>query len=271
MSDPLPSRPVNRAMAYETDLVPAMFRPWSEELITRVSPQPGDRVLNVACGTGIIARQVSPQVGTDGSVVGLDINPSMLDVARSLPSPDVSPIAWYEGSGDELPFPAASFDLVLCQQGLQSLPNRPATVREMRRVVTGDGTVGVGVWRSLDHQPALAILDDALERHFGFSVTDPFSLGDATELRSLFSDAGFRAVKLKAVTRDVRFPSMKHFVQMIGRSAAAVTPELAQLDDHTLNAMIDTVAKDADAPLQPYRDGEGLTFPMEAHIVVATP
>lgn len=261
--------PPNPALAYEANLVPAMFRPWTPELLNRASPQAGDRVLDVACGTGIVARQATPVVGAEGSVVGLDISPPMLEVAASLPEPEGAPISWEQGSADELPFPDSSFDLVLCQQGLQFVPDKPAAVREMHRVLNPGGRAGVSVWRGLDHQPVFAALDDAIDRHLGYSAGDPFSLGDAGELRSLFDDAGFDDTHLEAVSRNVHFPSAEGFVRIIVMSAAAVIPEFAELDDETKDSMIGTVGTDVEGRLQPYRDNGGLTFPMESHIVVA--
>jgi ubiquinone/menaquinone biosynthesis C-methylase UbiE len=103
---------------YERHLVPAIFGPWAQDLLAFASPKPGERVLDVACGTGVVARLASQHVGLGGSVVGLDLNPGMLAVARALPPASVTPLEWYEGNVSALPFPDAAFDLVLCQQGL---------------------------------------------------------------------------------------------------------------------------------------------------------
>lgn len=128
----------NPAEAYERYLVPAIFLPSGEDLIRRAAPVGEERVL-VACGTGAVARQVAPLVGTGGMVVGLDLSPAMLAVARGLPVPGGAAIEWREGSAGALPFPEGSFDLVLCQQGLQFFPDRAAALRDMRRVLRPGG------------------------------------------------------------------------------------------------------------------------------------
>lgn len=260
----------NPAMAYEKNLVPAMFRPWSEELLKRAKPRPGHRVLDVACGTGIMVRQVAPQIGPEGSVVGLDISEPMLEVAMSLTVPNGAAITWQQGDAENLPFPDASFDLVLCQQGLQFVPSKPAATGEMRRVLDSGGRAVVSVWRDLDHHPAFAAIDEAINKHLGASAAGPFSLGDSRILESHFDNAGFEDATIDTVTRDVTFPSAEGFVRIIVMSAAAVIPELGEMDEEGSDALIDAVGADVSPKLEPYRDGEGLTFPMHAHIVVAS-
>jgi ubiquinone/menaquinone biosynthesis C-methylase UbiE len=122
------------AEIYERHMVPAIFGPWAEDLLALATPLPGERVLDVACGTGVVARLVAQRVGPSGTVVGFDLNPGMLTVARSLPPPSGARIEWREGNVSAIPLPDATFDLVLCQQGLQFFPDRSAALREMRRV-----------------------------------------------------------------------------------------------------------------------------------------
>src|SRR5712664_152339 len=109
---------------YQKYLVPALFRPWASILLNLVSPKPGDRVLDVACGTGLVTRLAAEQVGRTGKVVGLDISSGMLSVARSVPASGGPRIEWNEGDATTLPFPDSSFDLVVCQLGLQFFPDR---------------------------------------------------------------------------------------------------------------------------------------------------
>jgi ubiquinone/menaquinone biosynthesis C-methylase UbiE len=110
----------NAAEIYEEYLVPAIFEPWARNLLDRAAPRPGERVLDVACGSGIVARLAAEQVGAAGTVVGVDINPGMIAVARK--NAGAAGVEWKEGNATALPLPDGSFDLVTCQQGLQFFP-----------------------------------------------------------------------------------------------------------------------------------------------------
>jgi ubiquinone/menaquinone biosynthesis C-methylase UbiE len=111
--------------------MPAVTAPWAADLITVAALPVGARVLDVACGTGIVARLAAPHVGQTGQVRGMDLNPRMLAVARALPSTPGAPITWQAGNAVALPFPEATFDRVLCQQGLQFFSDRLAAKREI--------------------------------------------------------------------------------------------------------------------------------------------
>ncbi len=133
------------AEQYERYPVRFILGPWAPGLIEAAALQAGQHVLDVACGTGVVTRLAAGQVGETGQVTGLDINPGMLTVARTLPRPAGAPITWQEGSALALPFPDAAFDAVLCQQGLQFFPDRPLAVREIHRVLRPGGRVAVSV------------------------------------------------------------------------------------------------------------------------------
>src|SRR5215208_1372728 len=188
----------NAAEIYEQHLVPTVFGPWAAELIEAASPRPGERVLDVACGTGVVARLAAERVGADGKVVGLDLNPGMLAVARAVASP--RPIDWREGSAVALPLEAGAFDLVLCQQGLQFFPDRLTALREMHRVLAPGGRLGLATWRPLQHSPGFVVMAEALGSHVGpeaAALTQaPFSLGDVKELGALVVGAGFQDVEI---------------------------------------------------------------------------
>ena len=129
------------AETYEEYLAPAISTPWTRVLLEYAAPRCGERALDLACGTGSVARQVAPMVGAEGKVVALDVSPAMLAVARALPPPAGAPIKWREGDAVQLDLPNGSFDLVLCLQGLQFFADRAAAAREMRRVLVEDGRV----------------------------------------------------------------------------------------------------------------------------------
>jgi ubiquinone/menaquinone biosynthesis C-methylase UbiE len=260
------------AQIYEQFFVPSIFRIWTGELLKRVKPAPGDRVLDVACGTGIVAREAAPLVGPDGSVTGLDPNPGMLAVARSIAPAGGPAIDWRQGSADALPFPEGSFDLVLCQHGMQFFPDRPAAMAEMRRVLAPGGRIGAVVWRSREHQTLWAAFDDIHERHFGSLGGGEiiYALGDADEFRRLFVDAGFPGVTVESVVRTVRFPSAAEFVRLTVLGGAAVLPEFAQMDDAARNALVEIIGREIAPTLDRYREGEGVAFPLAVHIATAS-
>ena len=137
MSQPTPWQVGSSAPeVYEPELVPAVFGPWASRVVALANPQPGERVLDVACGTGIVARAAAERVGPSGQVVGLDLNPHMLAVAQSVASERPAlPIEWREASVMAVPFSDAAFDIVYCQLGLQFFPDRLAALREMHRVL----------------------------------------------------------------------------------------------------------------------------------------
>ncbi len=256
------------AQAYERYLVPAIFIPWSQELLSRAAPKPGERVLDIACGTGIVARAVAPLVGASGRVVAQDISPAMLSVARSLPQPPGATIEWREGSADAEIFPEASFDLITCQQGLQFFPDRPAALAQMRRVLVPGGRLVLAVWCTPEHNPVHAAVNASRERRLGADAATSrrFSLGDAEELRTLLEGAGFRVVAIEPVVKTMRFASRDTYVRESLLASSAVLPELGKLDDAGRAALAAAIQEDVAPTLNEYADGEGLAFPMAAHI-----
>ena len=149
---------------YETQLVPAIFEPWAPLLVAQAALRAGERVLDIACGTGVVTRLVAPQVGPTGYVVGLDLNPGMLARARTSPPPEGAAVEWREGDAAALPFDVSTLDAVLCQLGFQYFSKRQQAAREMYRVLKPTGRLVALVWRALDHSPRFATLAAALER-----------------------------------------------------------------------------------------------------------
>src|SRR5688572_28443534 len=204
------------AELYERYLVPAITGVWAADLVRRAALQPGERVLDVACGTGIVARLAAEQVGAQGAVVGLDLNRAMLAVARALPCLPGAPISWTEASVLDMPFPDATFIAVLCQLGLQFFPDRPRALREIRRVLVHGGRVVLSVFGPLAHNPAPQALADSLERHLGPHASAikraEHDLDDPAELDALVADAGFAEVTIQTSTQHIRFPSPREYV-----------------------------------------------------------
>jgi SAM-dependent methyltransferase len=253
------------ADAYQAHLVPAIFGPWAPVVVGAARLRPGGRVLDVACGTGAVAREAARCLGVRGAVVGLDNNPAMLAVARSVPVSPGPPVEWREADAMSMPFADASFDVVLCQLGLQYFPDRRAALREMYRVLVPGGRVVLLVWQSIEHSPGFAVLAEALERHVGTPAATimraPFVFGDPEEVRAAVAGVGYQDVSVRGAIGTVRFQSAKHFVQY----QVAGSPLAAPVSEATDDAR-DALTRDVNAAMQPYESDEGLAFPIAAHL-----
>jgi ubiquinone/menaquinone biosynthesis C-methylase UbiE len=251
---------------YERELVPAVFEAWAPILVELAQLRPGDRVVDVACGTGIVARIAAKRVGPNGIAVGVDLNPGMLSVARSVAS--TGSLRWQEASADKLPFPDGSFDVVYCQLGLQFFSDRPAALREMRRVSSTEGRLALMVWRGIHESPGFAALEEALERHVGQAAATimraPFGLSSADELEALVRVAGFQNVSVVQRNGTVRFPSVERFVLSYVAGSPLAGP-VSKADDASREALISDVRK----ALREYTNDTELAFPIAAHLLSA--
>jgi ubiquinone/menaquinone biosynthesis C-methylase UbiE len=219
------------AEVYDDILVPSIFAPWVEKVLTKARLTYGQSVLDVACGTGIIAEGAYQCVGSQGSVVGLDINPEMLEVAAARRS---GSITWRKGDAQRMPFPDQQFDRVLCQLGLQYFTDPLAALLEMRRVLKDGGQVVVMVWRDIKHSPGFAHLADLIGEYIGAemgaSMRGPFAFGDdEPRLRMLLQAAQFSGVEVQVESDDVHFHSVEEFVgQQLAASPLGKSEDLAE-------------------------------------------
>jgi ubiquinone/menaquinone biosynthesis C-methylase UbiE len=205
------------AEVYEQYLGRAIADPFTRVLLDHAAPKQGERVLDLASGTGSVARQVAPMVGRQGRVVAVDINPAMLAVGRAMSPPAGAAIEWLEGNAIDLDLPDAAFDLVLCQQGLQFFPDRVGAAREMRRVLMPQGRVAISVWQTLARHPVYEALFKATASHLGarMSAMDvSFSFGDPEQLRAVLRNGGFDRI-------DIVPRSLEHQLAIAGAVRAA--------------------------------------------------
>lgn len=256
---------------YERELVPAVFGVWAPILVELAQPRSGERVVDVACGTGIVARIAAKRVGPTGAVVGVDLNPGMLSVAKSVMSTDSrsgEPLQWKEASADKLPLPDGSFDVVYCQLGLQFFADRAAALREMRRVLSAEGRLALMVWRGIHESPGFAVLAEALERHVGQAAAAimraPFGLSNADELEALVGAAGFQHIAVQQRSGTVRFPSVERFVLSYVAGSPLAGP-VSKADDAAREALITDVRN----ALAKYTSNTELAFPIAAHLLSA--
>ena len=254
---------------YERHLVPAMFTPWAADFVELATLQPGERVLDVACGTGVVARLMAPQVGVSGKVVGLDLAAGRLAVARALPPPQGAEIEWREGDVVSLPFGNAVFDLLCCHQGLQFFPDRVAALVEMSRVLTPGGRLLLSVWRSIEHHPDAVAMADALQRHVSPEASAfrnaIFSLGQAEAIEALLREAGFRDIVIRPVVKTLRFPSVEAFTMRYISAVGPLAQMVSEVDDNARTGLL----TDMNAALQSYVDADGLAIPTASHLVTA--
>jgi SAM-dependent methyltransferase len=250
------------AVIYEQEFVPALFGQWAPAVAEAAAIGPGDRVLDVACGTGVLAREAAERAGAEGRVTGLDLNDGMLAVARRI-RPEID---WRQGDATALPFEVGSFDAVVCQFALMYLPDRLAALGEMWRVLAPGGRLAVAVWAPLERATAYCALADIARRRTtdaaATMLAAPFVLGDEAELLSLFDAAGIAGAAVTTHEGHGRFASIDEFV----RAEVKGTPLDDLLDDDAYAAL----ASEARDEMTRFCDGEGkMAFPIEAHIVTA--
>lgn len=256
---------IDAAMAYEQIFVPALFRFWPEHLIKSVSVEPGDRTLDVACGTGALTRYLAKAVGMAPAPVGLDISPGMLNVAQRL-DPDIQ---WRRGDAQALPFENGSFDRVFCQFGLMFFADKVAAISEMKRVLSPGGMLVMAVWDSLDNNPGFLEKVDILDRLAGSRAGDalraPFCLGERRLSGESIEQAGLQLVDAKTLPGEARFRNMHEFVE------AEVRGWLPVMGVHLSEEVISAIHAECRRILSRYENGlqKQLRLPMSAHIVIA--
>lgn len=253
---------------YERYMVPAIFAPWAAYLLEQASLQVNERVLDAACGTGIVARLAAQQLNGTGRVIGLDLNPGMIALAQSLSREGGTALEWCEGNLEALPSANGEADVVLCQQGLQFCVDRAAAVRQMRRVLKPGGRPLLSVWRDLVHCPYNNAVVNAVTQHVGAEagkrMSAPCSLGNLEELRALLTAAEFADIQLKNHQIPMRISSLAEFLQ--GQfMASPIAGDIEALDTAKWTKLFHHM-KDT---LRAHAEGEGLTVPFEAHVAIA--
>ena len=238
---------------YQRYFVPAIGGPFAADLIEDAALGPGERVLDVACGTGVVTRLAAERVGPGATVAALDVNAAMLSTARSIPSSGAA-IQWYETSAEAMPLPDDVFDVVLCQLGLQFVADKKAALSEIRRVLVPGGRVLVSV------PPPSAffnVLDEALARHVGDEaagfVRMVFSLSASATIERLFRDAGFHDVAVRSFSKTLRLPAARDFLWQYVH-CTPLTGMLSNLDAARIAALEEEVVR----AWQPWSEDGGM-------------
>ena len=232
------------AELYQRYLVPAITTKWAQDLVDRAQLCAGEAILDVACGTGVVARMAA-KMASHGGVTALDLNEGMLAVARSLPS-EGAPITWIQGSALDLPFPSDSFDVVFCQLGLQFFPDHERALREMHRVLKASGRAALSVYgpieRTLGANAFALALDDVLGAHASRIKRGEHSFADPSQLEILLKDAGFDLVDVQTVVQTTVFPTVLDYVRF-QLLATPMTVLLKDVNEPDRQATIESVAR----------------------------
>lgn len=248
---------------YEEFFVPALFQQWVVKVADAAKPVPGDKALDIACGTGVLTREVAKRVLPGGSVAGVDRNEGMIAVAAKR-APEIE---WHVAQAESLSFPDGSFDAVVSQFGLMFFEDQTKAIGEMWRVVGIGGRLAVAVWDRLENLVGYAVLSDLLARLFNERVAAemrvPFAMGDTAVLTEMFEDAGVPGVEIQTVNLNATFPSVETWMRL-------------EVDGWTLGEMLDDeqvllLISEAEKELKTFvlEDGR-CSFPAAAHIVTAT-
>lgn len=221
-----------QAQAYDDMFVPALFGQWAPPLVDCARVRRGQSVLDVACGTGVVARAAREVVGPSGRVVGVDLSPAMLEVARDA-RPDLE---WMQGDAEDLPFAEAEFDVALCQSALFFFADPGRAVAEMARVVVPGGVVALQTYAPLAEQPAYGPFVELVARHAGpearVLLGTYWSQGALDSLIGLTSAAGLSLLESRSSLGVAIFPSAAAVAETEIRAtplAERITPETYEL------------------------------------------
>lgn len=250
--------------AYERYMVPVHCENRAIDLLDRVHVQPGEHVLDVASGTGVVTRHAARRVGSSGKVVGVELNPGMIEVALRA-SEFVDSIEYLEGDASALPVTDASFDVALCQHALMFFPDREASVRELHRALRPGGRAAISVFRTVEYNPAFGSLVTALERNTSEEAAafmrSPFVMESVAQMRGLFEQAGFEEICVLNRIETLRYPSIAHMV----RYETLNIPDPALQSDAVQALLKATISELVGASV----DDQGIAFPSQDFVVTA--
>ena len=255
--------------AFEKYIVPAFGGVWAQDIVKRAALRKGDRILDVGCGTGIVARYAYKALGDSVHITGVDVNDVALEKVREISARHAAPIEWKQADVTTLPFSDDTFDALLCQQGLQYFPDRFLALKEIKRVLVDEGRIVFSVWRPIEFSPLYLTLHKALEtyinREAASILLSAYTLSDPMQLKALFEGAGFKNVKIRIVIRQMRYSPLEEFL-FGSLSASPFANDILALEGTVRDEMFQEIRNS----ISNYIDDDGLAAPMECYVVSAT-
>lgn len=250
--------------AYEKYIVPAYTGVWAKEIVNRACLHEGEKILDVACGTGLVARIAADEQSNSGLIYGVDINEGMIKKAQEIEKN----INWHNHDVTDMPFPDNYFDVILCQQGLQYFLDPCLSLKEMNRVLVENGRILLSVWRPIKYSPFYESLCKILEKYVNAKAVSmlltAFTLGDYGELKTLFVDAGFNSININIVVKQMSYSPFEEFV-VGGIMASPFFNDIQEMQESKREEMLLEIYNSN----QNYIDDNGLASPMESYIINA--
>lgn len=256
------------AAAYDRFMVPGLFAAWAHRAVEVARLRPGDSVLDVACGSGVVACEAAKIAGSSGRVAGVDIDAGCIEYDRERSRERGDGIEWHCASALELPFGDSAFDACICQHGLQFFPDPVQGLREMRRVLKAQGRLVALTWGPLDQNSGHHVIVQALEKRGvdASAAKRSTSISDPDRLRDLAVQAGFNDASVKVETGRTNFESIDVFLEAQSKGSPSTRHAIALVPEADRPAFFEEVR----AALQPYCENGTLKYPMRANVLTAT-
>jgi len=250
---------------YDRCLGPVLFEPYAADLVGRVQSRDGMRMLELACGTGILTHRLRGTLPNSAELVATDLNEAMVSYAkRAQTNPGIE---WRTADAQALPFADASFDVVVCQFGFMFLPDKRQGFREARRVLAPGGALLTNVWHSMDENPFAYAMQTRLVRLFPNDpphfLETPYGYYDTERLRTDMVAAGWQNIQFE----DVRFQSPSPSVADFATGFVRGSPLTHELIDRS--ADLDAVVGELVEALIPVGGERPFIAALAASVIIA--